>query len=93
VKVFYQAVRGFYYTAAEYALANLPLTDEVLQNASFVNFEKQEIALFFPGGILCQKVYIMYILCVGKLWVGCYVLLPHNIPGTHPCYLLTLLLI
>jgi len=38
VKVFYQAVRGFYYTAAEYALANLPLTDEVLQNASFLNF-------------------------------------------------------
>lgn len=45
VKEFYQAVRGFYHTAAEYGLANLPLRDEVLRNAWIVNFEKRETAL------------------------------------------------
>ena len=38
VHQFYNAVRCFYSRAAEYALANLPLHDEVLQNAVFVNF-------------------------------------------------------
>ena len=60
MKVFYQAVRGFYYTAAEYALANLPLTDEVLQNASFLNFEKREIALFSQVEFFVRR----YILCI-----------------------------
>ena len=38
VKEFHRAVREFYSTVATYALANLPLKDEVLQNAEFVNF-------------------------------------------------------
>lgn len=38
VTQFYSAVRGFYTTAATYALANLPVKDPVLQNSEFVNF-------------------------------------------------------
>ena len=41
VRVFYEAVREFYSTAASYALKNLPTTDEVLQNAQFVHFENR----------------------------------------------------
>ena len=46
IKTFYQAVHGFYSTAAEYALRNLPLKDAVLHNACFLNFEKRETTLF-----------------------------------------------
>ena len=46
VKIFYQAVRGFYSTAAEYALKNLPLKDAALQNARFLGFETREAAVF-----------------------------------------------
>ena len=53
IRIFYQAVRGFYYTAAEYALANLPLKDALLQNASFLVFDKRESALF------CQVEYFI----------------------------------
>ena len=43
---FYQAVREFYITAVEYALKNLPLKDEVLENAHFLNFQTRETSLF-----------------------------------------------
>ena len=46
VKVFYEAVREFYTTATKYALANLPFKDELLQSASFVQFENREKAVF-----------------------------------------------
>ena len=38
VQQFYTAVRGFYLTAAKYAIDHLPLNDQVLQSASFVDF-------------------------------------------------------
>lgn len=41
---FYNAVRCFYSRAAEYALANLPLHDEILQNTVFVNFGSRTTA-------------------------------------------------
>ena len=37
-KRFYESVRAFYVHAFEYALKNLPLNDELLKNANFVNF-------------------------------------------------------
>ena len=46
VRVLYQAVHAFYYTAAKYALVNLPLKDAVLQNMCFLDFMKRETALF-----------------------------------------------
>lgn len=44
VKVFYNAVREFYTTAAKYALSNLPLKDAVLENSQFVHFGSRESA-------------------------------------------------
>ena len=44
VRVFYAAVREYYCCAATYALSNLPLHDDVLQNATFINFEARESA-------------------------------------------------
>ena len=55
IRVFYQAVRSFYHTAAEYALANLPLKDAVLHNASFLFFDKRERALFCQVEYLIQR--------------------------------------
>ncbi len=41
VQIFYEAVRGFYSTASSYALKNLPISDEVLRNAQFVDFKNR----------------------------------------------------
>ncbi len=39
VQIFYEAIRSFYYsTASSYAFKNLPISDEVLRNAQFVDF-------------------------------------------------------
>ena len=46
VKTFYEAVQSFYNTAADYALANLPINDSVLMNARFVDFDRRESADF-----------------------------------------------
>lgn len=46
VRKFYQGVREFYCTAVEYALNNLPLKDEVLESACFLNFPTRETSLF-----------------------------------------------
>ena len=46
MKVFYQAVRCFYSSAAEYAVKHLPFNDKVLENSRFVNFEKREVVDF-----------------------------------------------
>ncbi len=46
VNKFYVAVRSFYYSAAEYAIKNLPRDDPVLQNANFLRFEIREAASF-----------------------------------------------
>ena len=45
-RVFYNGVRDFLRTAADYALNNLPIKDELLQNAGFLNFEKRELSCF-----------------------------------------------
>lgn len=45
-KVFYEAVREFYVTAVEYSLKNLPLTDELLDNAQCFNFQTRETSMF-----------------------------------------------
>ena len=41
---FYNGVREFYSTAAEYALKNLPLHDTVLENSQFVHLQSRESA-------------------------------------------------
>jgi hypothetical protein len=46
VTTFYKAVRSFYVTAAEYSITNLPLNDDVLENASFLNFQMRKSATF-----------------------------------------------
>lgn len=74
VRKFYQAVREFYTTAIEYALKNLPLKDEVLENAHFLNFRTRETALFSQVGFFVTRyktkicvyiyIYIQYIVCM-----------------------------
>ena len=39
-------MREFYITAVKCALKNLPLKDEVLENAHFLNFQTRETSLF-----------------------------------------------
>ena len=43
---FYASVRAFYETALEYALNNLPVKDELLKNAGFLNFISRENSNF-----------------------------------------------
>ena len=44
VQMFYTAVRKFYCCAVDYSLSNLPLHDDVLQNATFTCFEARASA-------------------------------------------------
>lgn len=44
VFTFYNGVKAFYEKAVEYALANLPVKDELLRNANFVDFTSRESA-------------------------------------------------
>lgn len=37
---FFEAVRQYYFKATEYALTHLPLKENVIKNAEFVNFKK-----------------------------------------------------
>lgn len=39
---FYESVRAFYTRAMEYCLANLPINDDLLKNATFVNVKLKE---------------------------------------------------
>ena len=41
---FYKSVRAFYVRAMEYATSNLPLNDELLKNARFLDFHRRESA-------------------------------------------------
>ncbi len=41
IRNFYKAVREFYSTASSYALKNLPISGEVLQNAQFAHFNNR----------------------------------------------------
>ena len=45
-KKFYDSVRAFYVSAFEYALKNLPLNDQLLKNANFVNFTSRTDSAF-----------------------------------------------
>ena len=66
VRIFYSAVREFYITATDYALANLPVRDEVVKNASFIDFEKKESSVFSKVEFFIQR-YITD----GKCWHWC----------------------
>ena len=46
VTKFYASARCFYVQAISYSLTNLPLSDDMLTNASFVSFKKRESAKF-----------------------------------------------
>ena len=43
---FFKSVRAFYVLAMEYALKNLPLNDDLLKKASFVNLSSQNDVTF-----------------------------------------------
>ena len=45
-RVFFNSVRAFYTKAMEYALQNLPLNDELLQNAAFTNVSTRLLSSF-----------------------------------------------
>ncbi|XP_064422522.1 uncharacterized protein LOC135360046 [Latimeria chalumnae] len=45
-KKFFSAVRAFYSSVTKYAFEKLPLNDEVLKNATFVNFDVKEDCTF-----------------------------------------------
>ena len=55
VRMFYNAVRDFYITATDYALANLQVSDEVLKNAGFADFEKRESSLLSQVEFFIQR--------------------------------------
>lgn len=46
VRLFYNGVCDFFTTAADYAISHLPLKDELIHNARFLNFEKRETSFF-----------------------------------------------
>ncbi|CAB3996170.1 PREDICTED: uncharacterized protein LOC106702191 [Paramuricea clavata] len=54
-KKFYTAVRQFYIAAAKYMLKNLPLGDETLKNAQFVNWEKRVSGSFEQVAYFAQR--------------------------------------
>ena len=55
---FHKGVRAFYERAFEYSLANLPLKDELLMNAAFVDFSSRESAKFAQVEYFVQRYYI-----------------------------------
>lgn len=44
LSLFYDGVRAFFERAVEYSLKSLPLEDQLLQAATFVNFEQRATA-------------------------------------------------
>lgn len=56
--MFYEAVREFYSRATTYALANLPVNDQVLCSSSFVNVEKREAAVFSQVEFFIKRYYV-----------------------------------
>ena len=46
VRVIYNAVRDFFVTAADYAISHLPVEDELIRNAQFLNFDNREKSMF-----------------------------------------------
>ena len=58
---FYASVRAFYVRAFEYALANLPLQDDLLKNATFVNFNSRENSTFTHVEYFVQRYLFMHV--------------------------------
>ena len=56
----YLAVCGLYVKASEYAFANLPLDDPVLQNSQFVDFKRRNEYDFSQVKFFCGQVYWLY---------------------------------
>ena len=54
-KKFYKSARAFYVRAMEYAIANLPLKDELLKCAKFVNVSSRESATFSEVQYFVQR--------------------------------------
>lgn len=52
---FYAGARAFYVKAMEYALANLPLKDNLLRNAKFGSFKSRESARFSQVEYFIQR--------------------------------------
>ena len=59
VSTFYKGVRAFYEKAVEYALANLPVKDELLRNATFVDFTSRESAQFVEVEYFVQRYAVL----------------------------------
>ena len=55
-KKFYSAVRAFYMDAASQALKKLPFTDDLLNHARFLNFEKKEECTFDSVEFFCDDI-------------------------------------
>ena len=58
--IFYEAMKSFYSTATTYALKHLPVHDHILHNASFINLEKEEMAIFLKVEFFLKR-YNMYL--------------------------------
>lgn len=43
---FYRSVRAFYTTAMDYGIKHLPLSDDLLEKANFINFSSRENSFF-----------------------------------------------
>ena len=52
---FYKSVRAFYVHALEYAISNLMLKDDLLQNARFLNFHRRERANLSKVGYFVKR--------------------------------------
>ena len=55
LKKFYSAVRQFYIAAAQYMWKNLPLNDDVLRNAQFVNWNKRRSTTFAEASFFVER--------------------------------------
>jgi len=74
LKRFYSAAWNFYIAAANYALYNLPLEDELLENAEFVYFPRRAEAT------ISQITYFISQLG-NSIW--CVLLMLCIVPGAH----------
>lgn len=55
VRLFYEGVRSFYVTAMNYAINNLPMKDELLKNAQFLNFSSRDSSTFSQVEYFVQR--------------------------------------
>ena len=60
LSLFYEGVRAFYVKALGYALENLPLNDDLMTNARFINFSSRENAYFSQVEYFVQR-FVTYV--------------------------------